>query len=146
MIALALALAVQGDPKPFARVIVDVTQAEMETVETELEFFARPGAKAQKPRYRVRKIIMPPRSPGWESWADSASCPALNAVVAKLANLDLSRLGPPPRPSSAPGATLYTLVRDGAQAGSGAGSPLAAWHDMSVKQLDGCWSERTVAR
>jgi hypothetical protein len=85
------------------------------------------------------------------TWADSASCPAVQPVIAGMRDIRM----PTPAPYGVPGGEAMTLTLDGARytlaapssdnmgrltISSNIGSPLAAWVDAALQQLAPCWT------
>jgi hypothetical protein len=83
------------------------------------------------------------------SWADSATCPAIQAVIADMPNIKM----PSPAPYGLPDqpltitvdGTLYALSAPSSDnmgrlsISSNIGSPLAAWIDSAFPKLEPCW-------
>lgn len=84
------------------------------------------------------------------AWADSANCPAVRTVIASMRDIKM----PTPAPPGVSGEAI-TITLDGAGYSlsapssdnmgrltirSNIGSPLAAWIDASLQQLEPCWT------
>ncbi|WP_448664218.1 hypothetical protein ACG3SL_05950 [Sphingomonas sp. CJ20] len=104
-------------------------------------------------RYRLRLTRETLGKPNEVRWADSAECPAIHAVMAKMRDIRM----PAPAPFGVPGDNAvivldgvgYSLTAPSSDAAgaltirSNMGSSLAAWVDASLSQLAPCWKPAT---
>ncbi|WHU01330.1 hypothetical protein [Sphingomonas sp. NIBR02145] len=87
------------------------------------------------------------------AWADSATCPAVRSVIASMRKIQVPSPAPYGLEDKSTALTLdgtgYSLTAPSSDnmgkltISSNIGTPLAAWVDTSLKQLEACW--RTTA-
>lgn len=123
------------------------------TVEVEVMLVIEPGNVRH---YRMDRKVIDRQGKVRQSAADSRTCPALMAELAKAEELPMPRFLPPGSKTSADfpvlllHATTYTLTMQGYESGSNtdanielraqSGSPLAQWTDTLLTALEPCWT------
>ncbi len=100
-------------------------------------------------RYILRRTKNSLKAEPEVAWADSATCPAVRSVIASMRKIQVPSPAPYGLENQSAAITLdgtgYSLTAPSSDnmgrltISSNIGTPLAAWVDTSLKQLETCW-------
>jgi hypothetical protein len=153
MLSLLLALQVAPAPPELPRQWAQFSRAgALSHVRETVDIATGPRSEARAFRYTLRFTRQRGDAAPVTSWTDSATCPAVRAVIADMPNIKM----PQPAPyglSDGPlsvtmDGTRYALSAPSSDnmgrvsISSNVGSPLAAWVDTAFEKLKPCWQTK----